>query len=35
MVARLHAEPAFMNDLAIAKGEVEAARKLGAPEGCP
>ena len=35
MVARLHAEPAFISDLATAKGEVEAARKLGAPEGCP
>lgn len=35
LVARLHAEPAFQADLAAARVEVEAARKLGAPEGCP
>jgi acid phosphatase (class A) len=34
LVARLHADPGFMSDMATAKAEVEAARKLGAPEGC-
>jgi len=35
LVARLHADPGFMADLATSKAEVEAARKLGSPEGCP
>ena len=35
LVTRLHADPGFMSDMATAKAEVEAARKLGAPEGCP
>ncbi|MDP2259150.1 MAG: phosphatase PAP2 family protein [Caulobacter sp.] len=35
LVARLHADPGFMADMATSRAEVEAARKLGAPEGCP
>lgn len=35
LVARLHADPGFMTDMAASKVEVEGARKLGAPEGCP
>lgn len=35
LVARLHAEPAFQADLATARSEIEAARKLGAPSHCP
>ena len=35
LVARLHADPDFMSDMATAKAEVAAARALGAPEGCP
>lgn len=35
LVARLHADPGFMADMAASKVEVEMARKLGAPEGCP
>lgn len=35
LVARLHAEPGFMADMATAKAEIEKARTLGAPEHCP
>jgi acid phosphatase (class A) len=35
LVARLHAEPAFLADMATARAEIEAARKLGAPTHCP
>lgn len=35
LVARLHAEPEFQSDLAAARAEIEAARKLGAPAHCP
>ncbi|MDQ0466511.1 acid phosphatase (class A) [Caulobacter ginsengisoli] len=34
LVARLHADPGFMADLAKARDEIAAARKLGPPEGC-
>lgn len=35
LVARLHADPGFQADLATARSEIEAARKLGPPEHCP
>jgi acid phosphatase (class A) len=35
LVARLHADPGFMADLAKARSEVAAARKLGPPSSCP
>jgi acid phosphatase (class A) len=35
LVARLHADPGFMADLAKARDEVAAARRLGPPESCP
>jgi acid phosphatase (class A) len=35
LVARLHADPGFIGDLAKARDEVAAARKLGPPTSCP
>lgn len=35
LVARLNTEPAFQTDLATARNEIDAARKLGAPAHCP
>lgn len=35
LVARLHADPGFMRDLATAKTELASARRLGPPTGCP
>lgn len=34
LLARLHADPGFQSDLATARSEIEAARKLGPPERC-
>ncbi len=35
LVARLHADPSFLADLAKARDEIAAAKKLGPPTSCP
>lgn len=35
LVARLHADPGFLTDLAKARDEIAAARGLGPPDSCP